>query len=175
MSELTETTVPIDRFGRCALLAWQHAAKARDEAPNDHRRPAIMTAHILLGVLQEPTCAGGLILRSMGLDLQLAIDTTRFMLFYGRRPGGLGRMAGEIVQWQKEPHTPESMRAIKHSLDEAELFHAEYPIGTEHLLLGILRVTEGMAFSTLAHLGITHAGARTARDTFWERLKLLEG
>jgi hypothetical protein len=175
MPELPQITVPIERFGRCALLAWQHAVAARNSAPNDHRRPAIMTGHILLGVLLEPTCAGGLILRNMGLDLRLAIDITRFMLFYGRRPGAPGGMPGQAVDWQNEPHTPESMETIKRSLNEAELFHAEYPIGTEHLLLGLLSVTDGMAFSALAHLGITHAGARTARDTFWERLKLLEG
>lgn len=131
-----------------------------------------MTGHVLLGVLQEPTCAGGLILRKMGLDLQLAIDTTKFMLFYGRKPA---EGAGVIVDWQNEPHTPQALRTIEYSLDEANLFHSGYPIGTEHLLLGLLRVTDGMGFSVLEHFGITHAAARIARDTFWERLRLAEG
>jgi ATP-dependent Clp protease ATP-binding subunit ClpC len=172
MSQTTDSAVPIERFGRCALLAWQHAVAARNEAPAERRRPAIMTGHVLLGVLQEPTCAGGLILRKMGMDLQLAIDTTRFILFYGRRRDGA---EGEIVDWQDEPHTPEALRSIEDSLDEANLFHAGYPIGTEHLLLGLLRVTDGMGLSILKHFGITHDGARHARDTFWERLKMTEG
>lgn len=175
MAVAKDAGVPIERFGRCALLAWQHAVAGRNEAPEERRRPAIMTGHILLGVLQEPTCAGGLILRKMGLDLQLAIDTTRFMLFYGRRPGASDGTTGDIVDWQNELHTPEAVQAIDYSLDEADLFHAAYPIGTEHLLLGLLRVTDGMGFSVLEHFGITHAAARIARDTFWERLALAEG
>ncbi|MDA0798386.1 MAG: hypothetical protein O2884_06930 [Chloroflexi bacterium] len=169
---MADQAVPLERFGRCALLAWQHAVAARNEAPEERRRPAIMTGHVLLGVLLEPTCAGGLILRKMGLDLQLAIDTTKFMLFYGRKPA---EGAGGIVDWQNEPHTPQALRAIEYSLDEANLFHADYPIGTEHLLLGLLRVTDGMGISVLEHFGITHAATRIARDTFWERLKLAEG
>jgi ATP-dependent Clp protease ATP-binding subunit ClpC len=169
---MADQEVPLERFGRCALLAWQHAVKARNEAPEERRRPAIMTGHVLLGVLVEPTCAGGLILRKMGLDLQLAIDTTKFMLFYGRKPA---EGAGEIVDWQNEPHTPQALRTIEYSLDEANLFHPGYPIGTEHLLLGLLRTTDGMGVSVLEHFGITHASVRIARDTFWERLKLAEG
>lgn len=172
MTMLTETSVPLDRMGRCALLSWQHAVAARLELPEERRRPGIMTGHVLLGVLQEPACAGGLILRKMGLDLQLAIDTTRFTLLYGRRLEGNQE---KVVDWLDEPHTPESLQSIGYSLEEANLFHSEYPIGTEHLLLGILRVTEGVGYSVLEHFGITHASARSARDSFWKRLKLQEG
>jgi ATP-dependent Clp protease ATP-binding subunit ClpC len=172
MTTAVDTGVPLDRMGRCALLAWQHAVVARNEAPEARRRSAIMTGHILLGVLQEPTCAGGLLLRKMGLDLDLAIDTTKFVLFYGRKPAD---GPGEIVAWQDEPHTPETLKAIEFSLEEANLFHPNYPIGTEHWLLALLRIPEGMAFTVLEHFGITHALARETRDNFWERLKLSEG
>jgi hypothetical protein len=172
MTTSTDAAVSLDRVGRCALLAWQHAVEVRNDAPEERRRPAIMTGHILIGVLQEPTCAGGLILRKMGLDLQLAIDTTRFMLFYGRRRDGV---EGEIVDWQNEPHTPEALQAVEFALEEANLFHPDYPIGTEHWLLALLRIPDGLAYSVLEHLGITHAGARIARDTFWKRLGLSEG
>jgi ATP-dependent Clp protease ATP-binding subunit ClpA len=167
----TETAaVPWDRMGRCARLAWEHAVEARNTA-GDRRRPGIMTGHILLGVLEEPTCAGGLILRKMGLDLEHARDITRFVLFYGRRRDGVDEPLGE---WMDQPHTPAALKAIEYSLEEAALFSDTYPIGTEHLLLGVLRAPTGMGSGIMAHFGINLHRARAARDTFWDVLKLSE-
>ena len=107
----------------------------------------------------------------MGLDLELATDTTRFTLFYGRHPDGI---LGEIMDWQGEPHTPAGLISIEYALEEANLFHPSYPIGTEHLLLGLLRANQSMASSLLEYFGVTHQAARAARDMLWERLKVAE-
>jgi ATP-dependent Clp protease ATP-binding subunit ClpA len=163
--------VPWDRMGRCARLAWEHAVEARASAAPERQRLGVMTGHILLGVLEEPTCAGGLVLRKMGLDLEHARDITRFVLFYGHRRDGEEEPLGE---WMDQPHTPAALKVIEYSLEEAALFSPTYPIGTEHLLLGVLRASLGMGNGIMAHFGINQHQARAARDTFWDVLKLTE-
>ena len=164
-------TVPVERFGRCAKLAWDHAVEAWRNPPLSRARAAVMTGHILLGVLQEPTCAGGLILRKLGCDIDLMIDKTRFLLVYGRRHDGIEQ---PLASWQDIPHTPQAMRVIEYCIDEANLFHADYPVGTEHLLLGLLRVEDGMGNSLLRYFGLNEHRVRAARDTWWDVLKLTE-
>ena len=163
--------VPMERMGRCAKLAWEHAVEEWRSTPEERRRPGVMTGHMLLGVLQEPTCAGGLILRKMGLDLQLAIDHAQFALVYGRRRDGVEE---PTVDWGGVPHTPAAYNVIKLCEEEADLFSATYPIGTEHLTLALLRTEAGMGNLILRHFGISQNQARVARDTWWDVLKLSE-
>ena len=158
-----------ERMGRCARLAWQHAADEYEQA--ERRRPAVMTAHLLLGVLREPECAGGLALRRLGVDLALAASITRFTLLYGRPLPDADERA--VSLWGA-PHTPEARRAMELALDEAEQFHSAYPIGTEHILLGLLSVPDGMASRTLASLGVDYASAHASRDAIWDLLRLGE-
>lgn len=164
-------SVPLERFGRCAKLAWEHAVEAWLNPPEGRARPSVMTGHILLGVLQERTCAGGLVLRKLGCDIDLMIDNTKFLLFYGRRRDGVTE---EPVHWQDTPHTPQARRVLECSLEEANLFHADYPIGTEHLLLALLRVENGMGHALLRYFGLNEHLVRAARDTWWDVLKLAE-
>ena len=161
--------VETDRMGRCARLAWDHALEAR--AASTVERPAVMTGHLLLGVLKEPDCAGGLILGKMGLDLALAIASTEFVLLHGRRRDGADE---EPVDWAGVPHTPAARTVLDYSLEEAELFSATYPIGTEHMLLGLLRVGHGFGCRVLQYHGIELDRARATRDEFWEILRLQE-
>ena len=163
--------VPVERMGRCAKLAWDHAVEEWRATPDERWRPGVTTGHILLGVLQEPACAGGLILRRMGLDIQLAIDHTRFVLFYGRRRDGIEEAT---VDWQGVPHTPAAYHVIELCEEEANLYYATFPIGTEHLTLSLLRTEAGMGNRVLGHFGIRHQEARAARDTWWDVLKLTE-
>ena len=166
-----QTPVPMERMGRCAKLAWEHAVEEWRGASEERRRPGVMTGHILLGVLQEPTCAGGLILRKIGLDLQLVIDHTRFALVYGRRRDGI--VEPTVVGWDV-PHTPTVLKVIKLCEEEANLTSATFPIGTEHLTLALLRAETGMANRVLQHFGISENQARVARDAWWDVLKLAE-
>ena len=180
-------------MGRCARLAWEHAVDERGKATV--ARPGVMTGHLLLGVLMEPDCAGGLILAKMRLDLAQAILATQFVLLHGRRRDGSDKgnapstSSGQAldprtratlltheptVEWEGTPHTPAARSVLDFALEEANLFSPTYPIGTEHILLGLLRVPEGIGCRVLRYFGIELEAARAARDEFWEVLRLAE-
>ena len=159
----------MDRMGRCARLAWEHAVDERSKATV--ARAGVMTGHLLLGVLMEPDCAGGLILAKMRLDLAQAILATQFVLLHGRRRDGSEEPP---VEWEGTPHTPAARSVLDRALEEANLFSPTYPIGTEHILLGLLRVPEGIGCRVLRYFGIELEAARAARDEFWEVLRLAE-
>ena len=169
MATEAQKELSMDRMGRCARLAWEHAVDERSKATVV--RPGVMTGHLLLGVLMEPDCAGGLILAKMGLDLALAEAHTRFALFYGRRRDSSDE---PTVEWESTTHTPAARSVMDLALEEANLFSPTYPIGTEHILLGLLRVPEGIGCRVLRYFGIELEAARAARDEFWEVLRLAE-
>jgi ATP-dependent Clp protease ATP-binding subunit ClpA len=152
-------------MGRCARIAWDHAVYAHRTA--EIKRPGVMTGHILLGVLREETCAGGLILGRMGLDLKHAVALTEWVLVYGRRKDGV---VEQPVDYCGVPHTPAARRVLDLSVDEANHYTATYPIGTEHLLLALFRVPEGMGNYILRFLGLDEAAVRATRDALWEVL-----
>ncbi|HEY3117953.1 MAG TPA: Clp protease N-terminal domain-containing protein [Chloroflexota bacterium] len=151
----------IDRMGRCARLAWEHAAEGSKQPPID--RPGVTTGHILLGVLMEQTCAGGLVLGKLGIDFAYSLALTKFVLQYGRH-----RDAPEppTVDWAGVPHTAAAKQVLELCIEEANLFTPTYPIGTEHLLLSLLRV-EGTGSRILNYLDVDEAKARTTRDEIW--------
>ena len=154
-------------MGRCASKAWETAVAAHTRAPI--ARPAVTTGHLLLGVLEEETCAGGLILGRLGLDFKLACATTEFVLVYGRKPADTA-----TVECGGAPHTIPAKTALDCAFEEADLFSPTYPIGTEHLLLGLLRVPDSIGCRVLNHLGIDEARARAGRDELWDVLKTVE-
>ena len=159
----------MDRMGRCARLAWEHAVDERSKATV--ARPGVMTGHLLLGVLMEPDCAGGLVLAKLRLDLAQAISATQFVLLHGRRREGSDE---PTVEWEGTPHTPAARAVLGFAVEEANLFRPTYPIGTEHILLGLLRVPEGIGCRVLRYFGIELDAVRAARDEFWEVLRLTE-
>ena len=164
MAELTW-----ERMGRCARLAWERGIESFEKA--SRARLALMTGHLLLGVIREPECAGGLMLRRLGVDMALAASITEFALLHGRPVPGHEERVVEL--WGK-PHTPEALQTMELSLAEAELFHSAYPIGTEHILLGMLAVPDGLGCRTLGYFGVDYANAKAARDEIWQLLKLTE-
>ncbi len=152
-------------MGRCARLAWDHAVEAY--RASTVTRPGVMTGHILLGVLREETCAGGLILGRLGLDLKHAVALTEWVLFYGRRKDGV---VEDPVDYCGVPHTAAARTVLDLAVDEANHFTATYPIGTEHLLLALFRVPDGMGCHILHFLGLEEATVRATRDALWEVL-----
>ena len=156
-------------MGRCARLAWDHAVDARSASRIE--RSGVMTAHLLLGVLKEPDCAGGLLLAKMGLDLPVVLGHTEFVLLHGRRRDGKDDAP---VDYAGVPHTPPAHTVMGYALEEAELFSATYPIGTEHILLGLLRVPAGAGCRVLGFFGVEEEAARATRDEFWGVLRFQE-
>jgi ATP-dependent Clp protease ATP-binding subunit ClpA len=158
-------------MGRCAKLAWEHAVEAHAKQVSRRPRPGVMTGHLLVGVLKEPDCAGGLILEKMGLNLDLARRHAEFVLMHGSRRDGVEEAT---VDWEGVPHTPAARRVLEYCLEEATLTSDTFPIGTEHLVIALLRVPEGIGSDVLRYFGIEHEFARATRDNWWNVLNLRE-
>jgi hypothetical protein len=156
----------MERMGRCARLAWEHGVEAHRNAAV--ARPGVTTGDLLLGVLTESTCAGGLILSKLQLNLELASSTTAFVLLHGRRQS---TSEERTVEWAGVAHSTAARQVLDLALEEADFYSATYPIGTEHLLLGILRVPDAMGCRILHYSGITEARVRATRDELWQLLR----
>ena len=107
------------------------------------------TEQILLGLIGEGTGIAAKVLKSMGVNLKDArIEVEKII---GR---GSGFVAVEI------PFTPRAKRVLELSLEEARQLGHNY-IGTEHLLLGLIREGEGVAARVLENLGVDLSKVRT--------------
>lgn len=107
------------------------------------------TEQILLGLIGEGTGVAAKVLKSMGVNLKDArIEVEKII---GR---GSGFVAVEI------PFTPRAKRVLELSLEEARQLGHNY-IGTEHLLLGLIREGEGVAARVLENLGVDLGKVRT--------------
>jgi ATP-dependent Clp protease ATP-binding subunit ClpC len=111
------------------------------------------TEQILLGLIGEGTGIAAKVLKSMGVNLKEArVEVEKII---GR---GSGFVAVEI------PFTPRAKRVLELSLEEARQLGHNY-IGTEHLLLGLLREGEGVAARVLENLGADPSNIRTQACT----------
>ncbi|CAN1318039.1 Chaperone protein ClpC, chloroplastic [Linum perenne] len=107
------------------------------------------TEQILLGLIGEGTGIAAKVLKSMGINLKDArVEVEKII---GR---GNGFVAVEI------PFTPRAKRVLELSLEEARQLGHNY-IGSEHLLLGLLREGEGVAARLLENLGADASNIRT--------------
>ncbi len=107
------------------------------------------TEQILLGLIGEGTGVAAKVLKSMGVNLKDSrVEVEKII---GR---GSGFVAVEI------PFTPRAKRVLELSLEEARQLGHNY-IGTEHLLLGLIREGEGVAARVLENLGVDLTKVRT--------------
>jgi ATP-dependent Clp protease ATP-binding subunit ClpC len=131
-----------ERSRRVMQLATQEAQRFNHDG--------IGTGHILIGLLKEGSGVGGYVLKDFSINLtQLRAAIARVVL-----PGG-----PVPVTMFKLSVTLEARAAIDHSLDEAKLLHHNY-VGTEHLLLGLLREPEGVAAQVLRSLKVEPQAVR---------------
>jgi ATP-dependent Clp protease ATP-binding subunit ClpC len=107
------------------------------------------TEQILLGLIGEGTGIGPKVLKAMGVNLKDARQEVEKII--GR---GSGFVAVEI------PFTPRAKRVLELSLEEARQLGHNY-IGTEHLLLGLIREGEGVAARVLENLGVDLSKVRS--------------
>jgi ATP-dependent Clp protease ATP-binding subunit ClpC len=110
----------------------------------------IGTEHVLLGLVREPEGVGTRVLISMGIDLSKIRSAVEFIIGRGEKP-----TAGDVGL------TPRAKKVIELAVDEARQMSHQY-IGTEHLLIGLLREGEGVAAGVLESLGVTLDKARDA-------------
>ena len=130
---------------------------ARDEAGRLHH-DYIGSEHILLGLIREGEGVAAAVLSQIGLDL----DTIRIKVEELVKPGGSTLTIGDV------PYTSVAKKVLEYAIEEARAMKHSY-VGTEHLLLGLLREDSGMAAKVLSSLGIN---AEMVRQ---ETLKLLGG
>ncbi len=130
---------------------------ARDEAGRLHH-DYIGSEHILLGLIREGEGVAAAVLSQIGLDL----DTIRIKVEELVKPGGSTLTIGDV------PYTSVAKKVLEYAIEEARAMKHSY-VGTEHLLLGLLREDSGMAAKVLSALGVN---AEIVRQ---ETLKLLGG
>ena len=127
-------------FERFTDQARQVVVLAQEEA-RDLRHDHIGTEHLLLGLLREDDTPVGQVLVDCGITLDAARDYVVGTIGLGERgPSG------------KAPFTPKAKRALERSLREALRLEDSY-IGAEHMLLGLLRETDGAAYEAVVDLG----------------------
>jgi ATP-dependent Clp protease ATP-binding subunit ClpC len=121
---------------------------AREEAErlqNDY----LGTEHILLGTLREEDGIPVAVLRKMGID----IDQVRMEVERNLPSSGNTLTFGDI------PFTPRAKKVLEYAVEEARLLGHNY-IGSEHLLLGLIREEEGIGGKILRSFGVNLLGSR---------------
>jgi ATP-dependent Clp protease ATP-binding subunit ClpA len=134
--------VTVERFDKFTDRARHVLTFAQDEARKfDH--DYIGTEHLLLGLVREKEGLAARVLVHMGADLGKVRTAVEFII--GRGP--------EPVTRHELPLTPRAKRVIELAIDEARRLGHNY-IGTEHLLLGLVREGEGIASGVLSSMGV---------------------
>jgi len=122
------------RARRVLSLAHQEAERMRQNY--------IGTEHLLLGLIREDGGVAGRVLRELGLEAERVQEIVERLTGTGSSPGG------------KLDLSPGTQQVLEYAIDEARRLGHHY-IGTEHLLLGLVRYGEGVANDVLRKLGIT--------------------
>ena len=139
------------RFEKFSERARRVLTLAQEEAQNLNHS-YIGTEHILLGLVREEEGVAAKVLVSLGAGLNKVRASVEFVIGRGEKPS-----SGETGL------TPRARRVIELAIDEARYLSHNY-IGTEHLLLGLLREGEGIAAGVLDSFGITLERARTETE-----------
>jgi ATP-dependent Clp protease ATP-binding subunit ClpC len=126
-----------DRARKVMQLANQEAQRFNHEY--------IGTEHILLGLVKEGSGVAANVLKNLDIDLRKIRLEVEKIVQTG--PGT------EMVTMGKLPQTPRAKKVIEYSIEEARNLNHNY-VGTEHLLLGLLREQEGVAAQVLMNLGL---------------------
>jgi ATP-dependent Clp protease ATP-binding subunit ClpC len=124
-----------DRARKVMALANQEAQRFNHEY--------IGTEHILLGLVKEGSGVGANVLKNLDVDLRkVRLEVEKLV-----KPGP------EMVTMGKLPQTPRAKKVIEYAIEEARNLNHNY-VGTEHLLLGLLREHDGVAAQVLMNLGL---------------------
>jgi ATP-dependent Clp protease ATP-binding subunit ClpA len=124
-----------DRARKVMALANQEAQRFNHEY--------IGTEHILLGLLKEGSGVGAAVLKNLGLELGKVRHEVEQLVKHGSEMFIVGKL----------PQTPRAKRVIEYAIEESRNLNHNY-VGTEHLLLGLLREQDGVAAQVLMNLGL---------------------
>ena len=124
-----------DRARKVMALANQEAQRFNHEY--------IGTEHILLGLVKEGSGVGANVLKNLDVDLRkVRLEVEKLV-----------KAGPEVVMMGKLPQTPRAKKVIECAIEEARSLNHNY-VGTEHLLLGLLREHDGVAAQVLMNLGL---------------------
>jgi ATP-dependent Clp protease ATP-binding subunit ClpC len=124
-----------DRARKVMQLANQEAQRLNHEY--------IGTEHILLGLVKEGSGVAANVLKNLDIDLRkIRLEIEKIV-----------QTGPDMVTMGKLPQTPRAKKVIEYSIEEARNLNHNY-VGTEHLLLGLLREQEGVAAQVLMNLGL---------------------
>jgi len=124
-----------DRARKVMALANQEAQRFNHEY--------IGTEHILLGLVKEGSGVGANVLKNLNVDLRkVRLEVEKLV-----------KSGPDMVTMGKLPQTPRAKKVIEFAIEEARNLNHNY-VGTEHLLLGLLREHEGVAAQVLMNLGL---------------------
>ena len=129
------------RFEKFSERARRVLSLAQEEAQRFNHN-YIGTEHILLGLVRETEGVAARVLSGLTVDLTKVRSAVEFIIGRGERPA-----QGEIGL------TPRAKKVVELAVDEARRMNHTY-IGTEHLLIGLLREGEGVAAGVLESLGV---------------------
>ncbi len=130
-----------DRFDKFTERARRVLSLAQEEAQRFNHN-YIGTEHLLLGLVREGDGLAAKVLANLGVELNKVRSAVEFIIGRGDRP-----TSGEVGL------TPRAKKVIELAVDEARRLNHHY-IGTEHLLLGLVREGEGIAAGVLESLGV---------------------
>jgi ATP-dependent Clp protease ATP-binding subunit ClpC len=103
----------------------------------------IGTEHILLGLVKEGSGVGATVLKNLDVDIKkLRLEVEKLV-----------KSGPDMVTMGKLPQTPRAKKVIEYAIEEARALNHNY-VGTEHILLGLLRESEGIAAQVLMNLGL---------------------
>ncbi|GHT35831.1 ATP-dependent Clp protease ATP-binding protein [Planctomycetales bacterium] len=131
--------MPYERFTDRARKVLQLANQEAQRFNHEY----IGTEHLLLGLIKEGNGVAANVLKNLDIDLRKIRHEVEKLV----------RSGPDLVTMGKLPQTPRAKKAIEYAVEEARNLNHNY-VGTEHLLLGLLREQEGVAAQVLMNLGL---------------------
>jgi ATP-dependent Clp protease ATP-binding subunit ClpC len=136
---LTEKAEMYERFTDRARKVMQLANQEAQRLNHEY----IGTEHVLLGLVKEGSGVAANVLKNLDIDLRkIRLEIEKLV-----------QSGPDMVTMGKLPQTPRAKKVLEYSMEEARNLNHNY-VGTEHLLLGLLREQEGVAAQVLMNLGL---------------------
>ena len=128
----------------------RHVLSLAQKQAERFRKPQISTEHLLIALIELDGCVASRVLRDLGLEADRVIDMVEEEI-------GMGDHTGQITL------SPGMQQVIPYAMEEARK-NGQKSVGTEHLLLGLIRLSNCEAMNILGKLGVTPEQIRRQTD-----------
>ena len=122
-----------------------------NEQARQSKHKYIGTEHVFLGLLKQDSGKGNAVLKKLGVDTEKMLSELEQLIKL--------KDVTDTHSTQEQQQTQHARKVIEYAAEEAQNLSHDY-IGTEHILLGLLRVSESIASQVLINLGLTTEAAR---------------